>query len=251
MVHYSLNGRSTSVMDTVSTISSARREFKIEPSWKAVLQNQFESAYMLSLRQFICDALASKKTIYPPLPKIFAAFDATPFDAVKVVILGQDPYHGPRQAHGLSFSVPDGVAIPPSLVNIFKELSSDLNVPQFKLPPSGNLMSWARQGVLLLNAVLSVEANKPGSHQKKGWEIFTDTVIQTLNNQKEHLVFLLWGSDAKSKGALVDQSKHLVLTSSHPSPLSVYRGFSGCKHFSKTNDYLKKCGIKPIDWLKI
>jgi uracil-DNA glycosylase len=183
--------------------------------------------------------------IFPPGNRIFSAFDQTPFDKVKVVILGQDPYHGMGQAHGLCFSVNDGIQIPPSLQNIFKELKTDNG---FEIPQSGNLSKWANQGVFLLNATLTVRQNEAGSHQKKGWETFTDKVIQHISDQKEHVVFILWGKFAQSKNKLIDTTKHLVLVAAHPSPLSAYNGFLGCKHFSKTNDYLQRNHKEPIDW---
>ena len=185
------------------------------------------------------------KQIFPPGKLIFHAFEQSPFDKTKVVILGQDPYHGPGQAHGLCFSVPDGIDLPPSLQNIFKEISGDLGLPT---PSNGNLDRWAAQGVLLLNATLTVQANRAGSHQNKGWEIFTDRVIRILAEEKEHLVFILWGSFAQKKGEFIDRGRHLVLSSPHPSPLSSYRGFFGNKHFSRTNEYLKLHNIKPIEW---
>jgi len=219
-------------------------EVRIEDSWKARLQIEFDKPYFDSLTQFVRGEYAST-TVYPPGREMFAAFDACPFDNVRVVILGQDPYHEPGQAHGLCFSVNDGVPFPPSLVNIFKEIESDLGKP---IPSSGNLLRWARQGVLLLNATLTVRAHQAGSHQNKGWETFTDAVIHRLADEREHIVFMLWGSYAQRKGAFIDRSKHLVLQSPHPSPLSAYRGFFGNKHFSRTNDYLVQHGYNPIDW---
>lgn len=217
----------------------------LHPSWHSAIGHSLEAPYMQALRRFLIEQKSSGKTIYPPGPLIFNAFNHTPFDLVKVVIIGQDPYHGPGQAHGLSFSVPDGVKPPPSLVNIYKELSQDLNVP---IPTSGNLSAWADQGVLLLNATLTVEAANAGSHQNKGWETFTDTAIEALNAQREGLVFVLWGSYAQKKGAIIDTNKHLVIKSPHPSPLSAHRGFFGSKPFSKINDYLIKQGQTPINW---
>lgn len=217
---------------------------KIEESWKAMLQPEFDAKYFAGIKLF----LAEEKhvyTIYPAGRDIFAAFNCTPFNAVKVVILGQDPYHGPGQAHGLCFSVPPGERLPPSLQNIFKELKSDLNIP---LPVDGNLEKWARQGVLLLNATLTVRANNAGSHQHIGWEIFTDAVIKILSDKREGLVFLLWGNYAQSKQNLIDGNKHDILMASHPSPLSAYRGFFGCRHFSETNRLLIQQGKVPIDW---
>jgi uracil-DNA glycosylase len=216
----------------------------IEESWKEALANEFDEPYFARLKEFLVDE-KSKFTIYPPGPQIFSAFNFTPFDEVKVVILGQDPYHGPGQAHGLCFSVPKGIAQPPSVQNIFKEIYSDLG---FEIPKHGNLEKWAKQGVLLLNATLTVRARQAGSHQNKGWEQFTDTAIKKLSEKREHLVFLLWGNYAIAKEALIDGNKHLILKSPHPSPFSVYRGFFGNKHFSKTNVYLKEHGIREVDW---
>lgn len=219
-------------------------EPKIEQEWLDVLRPEFGKPYFNELKTFL---LEEKKhyRVYPPGSRIFAAFDYTPFSKVKVVILGQDPYHGDGQAHGLCFSVPDGIAVPPSLVNIYTELNSDLGIP---IPKSGNLEKWAKQGVLLLNATLTVRANQAGSHQKHGWENFTDEVIRQLSARHSGLVFLLWGSYAQAKEVLIDTSKHFILKTVHPSPLSVYRGFFGCRHFSKTNELLVKSGKKPIDW---
>tara|TARA_A100000171_G_scaffold52026_1_gene68642 strand:- start:4699 stop:5364 length:666 start_codon:yes stop_codon:yes gene_type:complete len=220
-------------------------ELKIEESWKQVLASEFEKSYFSQLIQFVKSEY-QKHTCYPPGNQLFSAFDHTPFNDVKVVILGQDPYHGPKQANGLCFSVADGVAIPPSLQNMFKELETDLGKP---FPTSGNLERWADQGVLLLNATLTVRAHEAGSHQKKGWEQFTDAVISKISKEREGIVFLLWGGYAKKKGARIDTSKHLVLTSGHPSPLSANRGYwFGNNHFSKTNDYLKKHHKEPINW---
>ncbi len=217
---------------------------QIEESWKKVMQPEFEKDYFSILKEFL---LKEKKryVIFPPGKQMFNAFNSTPFEKVKVVILGQDPYHGPGQAHGLCFSVPHGVAKPPSLVNIFKELNNDLSIP---IPSHGNLNKWANQGVLLVNATLSVRANQAGSHQKKGWEIFTDRIISLLSEKKSSLVFILWGNYAQAKAGLINEEKHLILKAVHPSPLSASRGFFGCAHFSKTNDYLLKNGIEPIDW---
>lgn len=219
-------------------------QVNIEGSWKAVLANEFEKDYFVRLTDFVKQEYKTK-VVYPPASKIFAAFDTTPFKEVKVVILGQDPYHGPGQANGLSFSVNDGIRFPPSLQNIYKELEDDLKQP---VPTSGDLSAWANQGVLMLNATLTVEASKAGSHQKKGWETFTDAVIEKLNQEKENVVFILWGSYAQKKGAKIDRHKHYVIESAHPSPLSVYRGFWGSKPFSKTNEYLKSKNIAPIHW---
>ncbi|OQB31106.1 MAG: Uracil-DNA glycosylase [Bacteroidetes bacterium ADurb.Bin174] len=219
-------------------------EVRIEKSWKKVLQPEFDKPYFADLVQFVRTAYAKGK-IFPPAPLIFNAFDQCPFDDVKVVIIGQDPYHGPGQAHGLCFSVNDGVAFPPSLVNIFKEIERDLGVP---FPNSGNLIRWANQGVLLLNATLTVQAHRAGSHQGKGWETFTDTVIKILAEKKSDLVFMLWGSYAQQKGAYIDNRRHLVLKTVHPSPLSAYRGFIGCGHFSAANEFLKAKGMQEIKW---
>lgn len=221
-----------------------KTEPKIEPEWLEVLRPEFEKPYFAELKSFL---LEEKKLyrIYPPGNRIFAAFDYTPFSKVKVVVLGQDPYHGDGQAHGLCFSVPDGISLPPSLINIYKELNTDLGVP---VPKSGNLENWAKQGVLLLNATLTVRANQAGSHQRHGWENFTDEVIRQLSARHTGLVFILWGSYAQAKEALIDTSKHFVLKAVHPSPLSVYRGFFGCRHFSKTNELLVRTGKEPVDW---
>jgi uracil-DNA glycosylase len=219
-------------------------EVKIETSWKERLQAEFDKPYFETLIHFVRNEYATR-TIYPPGKLIFNAFDQCPFDRVKVVILGQDPYHEPGQAHGLCFSVNDGIPFPPSLQNIFKEISSDLGSPP---PSSGNLLRWAAQGVLLLNATLTVCAHAAGSHQNKGWETFTDAVIHCLAEEKQHVVFILWGSYAQQKGAFIDASKHLVLKSPHPSPLSAHRGFFGNKHFSKANDYLVRTGQTPVNW---
>lgn len=217
---------------------------RIEESWRRVLQSEFDKPYFELLTTFVRQQYATRQC-FPPARLIFNAFDSCPFDQVRVVIIGQDPYHDVGQAHGLCFSVNDGVAIPPSLVNIYKEIQRDLGKP---IPTSGNLQRWAAQGVLLLNATLTVEAHHPGSHQGKGWEELTDAAIKALNTQKEHLVFMLWGSYAQRKGQYIDRKKHLVLESSHPSPLSVFRGFDGCGHFSKANTYLTQHGMPPIDW---
>jgi uracil-DNA glycosylase len=218
---------------------------QLEPTWKTRLASEFDKPYMTDLRAFLRKEVAARKRIFPKGSEFFAALNHTPFENVKVVILGQDPYHGPDQAHGLCFSVKPGVDIPPSLVNIYKELKADLGIEP---PNHGFLQSWADQGVLLLNATLSVEAGRAGSHQNKGWEQFTDAVIDHLNREREGLVFVLWGSYAQKKGAMIDAKRHLVLKGPHPSPLSAYRGFFGCKHFSQINAYLKSRGEKPIDW---
>ncbi len=217
---------------------------KIEESWKAVLADEFNQPYFHSLREFLVEE-RKHHIVYPPGGLIFNAFDKTPFHKVKVVILGQDPYHGPGQAHGLCFSVPVGVPQPPSLVNIFKEIHDDLKIP---VPKHGNLEKWAEQGVLLLNATLTVRANQAGSHQKKGWEQFTDKVIQILSAQRTGLVFILWGRYAQAKEALIDTQKHYILKGPHPSPLSAYAGFFGCRHFSKTNELLRNQLLDEIDW---
>lgn len=222
-------------------------QVKIEESWREVLQPQFDSVYFEMLTTFVRKAYQAS-TVYPPGSKIFEAFNRTPFDKVKVVILGQDPYHGPNQAHGLCFSVQDGIQPPPSLINIYKELQKEYGVAVNMT--NGNLTRWADQGVLLLNATLTVEAGKAGSHQGKGWETFTDAAIKALSDRRDGLVFMLWGSYAQQKGRVIDRSKHLVLESSHPSPLSVYRGFDGCGHFKKANQYLQSRGQEPIDWLQ-
>lgn len=218
---------------------------KLHPDWLAYLQDQFTAPYMVALKSFLQQEKAAGKIIYPPGKQIFASFNNTPLSSVKVVILGQDPYHGPGQAHGLSFSVPPGVRPPPSLQNIFKEIQRDLGLP---IPTHGNLQAWAQQGVLLLNATLTVEAGIAGSHQNKGWETFTDTVIQLLNQHCQGLVFMLWGSYAQKKGRIIDPSRHRVLKSAHPSPLSAHRGFLGNGHFSQANAYLLEQGLTPIDW---
>lgn len=219
-------------------------EVKIEASWKAVLQPEFDKPYFKSLTDFVRAEYATH-TCYPPAAKIFNAFNSCPFSDVRVVIIGQDPYHEPGQAHGLCFSVNDGVQFPPSLQNIFKEISTEFGTP---IPNSGNLERWARQGVLLLNATLTVREHQAGSHQGKGWETFTDAVIQKLAAEKSNLVFLLWGSYAISKAKLIEKAKHCVLTSPHPSPLSSYRGFFGNNHFIKANEYLRSIGAQEIQW---
>ena len=225
--------------------AAADGRVRLEAGWKARLLDVLTGAPMQALRDFLRAELAAGKTIYPPPAQIFAALDATPFDQVKVVILGQDPYHGPGQAHGLSFSVPTGIAIPPSLLNIFKEIERDLGLP---MPRHGCLQHWASQGVLLLNAVLSVEEGRAGSHAGKGWEGFTDAIIDALSREREGLVFLLWGSYAQKKGELIDRQRHCVLKAPHPSPLSAHRGFLGCGHFGKANRWLQGRGSTPIDW---
>ncbi len=219
-------------------------DVKIEESWKSRLKEEFDKDYFIRLVDFVKNEY-KRHTIYPPGPKIFNAFDHCAFNDLKVVILGQDPYHGPNQAHGLCFSVNDGVPFPPSLINIFKEIQKDTGVP---VPKNGNLERWADQGVLLLNATLTVRAHQAGSHQNKGWEQFTDAVIHKIAEEKENIVFLLWGAYAQRKAAFVDREKHLVLDSVHPSPLSASRGFFGNHHFSRTNQYLTEHNKKPINW---
>jgi uracil-DNA glycosylase len=228
-----------------TTATAARLNVKIEPSWKERLGDEFHKPYFQELKSFLQEEKRSGAVIYPPGPLIFNAFNKTPFDSVKAVILGQDPYHGPGQAHGLCFSVQRGVKPPPSLVNIFKELREDVG---FAIPDHGNLEKWAEQGVLLLNACLTVRAGQPGSHHGKGWETFTSAAVKTLNDAKEGLVFLLWGRPAQEKGAIIDPKRHHVLKAAHPSPFSADRGFFGCRHFSKTNAILKKEGREGIDW---
>ncbi|WP_312270130.1 uracil-DNA glycosylase [Pseudomonas sp.] len=218
---------------------------KLEPQWKAALRDEFDAPYMKQLGEFLRSEKAAGKVIYPPGPLIFNALNSTPLDQVKVVILGQDPYHGPGQAHGLCFSVQPGVPAPPSLQNIYKELKRDLNLP---IPNHGYLQHWAEQGVLLLNTSLTVEQAKAGSHANAGWQRFTDRVIQVVSERRNHLVFLLWGAHAQSKEKLIDTQKHLILRSPHPSPLSAHRGFIGNGHFSRTNKFLEQSGLTPIDW---
>lgn len=218
---------------------------QLHPSWLAVIGDELEKPYMLALRHFLKEEKAAGKIIYPPSSLIFNAFNHTPFEQVRVVIIGQDPYHGPNQAHGLSFSVPKGIALPPSLMNIFKEISSDLGI---NMSRNGDLTPWADQGVLLLNATLTVEQSNAGAHQGKGWEAFTDAAIAALNAHREGLVFVLWGSYAQKKGAFIDDKKHLVLKSVHPSPLSAHRGFFGNHQFSNINQYLIEQGQQPIVW---
>jgi len=220
------------------------KNVKIDDSWYAKLEEEFNKYYFKNLKDFLVEEKA-KYRVYPPGSQTFTAFNLTPFDKVKVVVLGQDPYHGPGQAHGLSFSVPNGIKIPPSLLNIYKELKQDIG---FEIPTHGYLEDWAKQGVFLINATLSVRAHSAGSHQKKGWETFTDKVISTLSEERENIVFLLWGNYARAKKVLIDESKHLILEAAHPSPLSAYNGFFGCKHFSATNEYLESKGVEPIKW---
>ena len=220
-------------------------DVKIEPSWKEVLKSEFNKTYFQQIVLHIKTEKTQGKIIYPPGSLIFNAFNKTPIAGIKIVILGQDPYHGPGQAHGLCFSVPDGIAPPPSLINIFKELNEDTGMP---IPRTGDLTPWAEQGVFLLNASLTVRAGEPMSHAKIGWAEFTDTVIRKISELKKHVVFLLWGKFAQEKRLLIDESKHLILKAAHPSPLSAYAGFFGCKHFSRANDYLIKKGIDAVDW---
>lgn len=218
---------------------------KLEKSWQEALSAEFAQSYMQQLSDFLRQEKQQGKVIYPPGSLIFNALNLTPLPEVKVVIIGQDPYHGPGQAHGLSFSVPVGIKIPPSLVNIYKELKRDLNIP---IAQHGNLQHWAEQGVLLLNTTLTVEQGQAGAHAKSGWQRFTDRIIETVSEQQAHVVFMLWGAHARSKSGLIDDTKHLVLTSAHPSPLSAYRGFLGCGHFSQCNKFLQRTGQAPIDW---
>lgn len=223
----------------------SEHDVRLEPGWKARIGAWFAREDMQQLSGFLRQRKAAGATIYPPGKQIFAAFDATPFEAVKVVVLGQDPYHGPGQAHGLCFSVQPGVPVPPSLDNIYKELARDVD---FQRPGHGCLLPWAARGVLLLNSVLTVEAGCPGAHQRKGWEGFTDHVVEVLNQEREDLVFLLWGSYAQAKGKVIDGRRHRVLKAPHPSPLSAHRGFIGCGHFSAANQFLERSGQTPIDW---
>lgn len=226
-------------------MQTEKRPVRLEPSWMKVMGDEFEKPYMEKLRSFLKTELDSGQQLFPRATDYFAAFDATPFDQVRVVILGQDPYHGEGQAHGLCFSVQPGVALPPSLLNIYKELETDLGIPRVR---QGHLMKWAEQGVLLLNSVLTVRAHQAGSHQKRGWEEFTDRAIRELNDRKEGLVFVLWGAYAQKKGAFIDRKKHLVIESVHPSPLSAMRGFFGSRPFSKINAYLRSKGQPEINW---
>lgn len=223
----------------------SQAEIQLNPEWLSHLQTEFDSDYMQQLKQFLQSEKQQGKTIYPQGSDIFNALNTTALSKVKVVVIGQDPYHGANQAHGLSFSVPEGVAIPPSLVNIYKEQQSDLNITQAN---HGNLTAWANQGVLLLNSVLTVQAGMAASHQGKGWERFTDKIVEVINQQCSNVVFLLWGAYAQKKGAAIDANKHCVLKAPHPSPLSAHRGFFGCQHFSKANAYLQANHLEPIDW---
>lgn len=220
-------------------------DVKIDNSWRLALRREWDADYFRRLTDFVRSRYAADANVYPPAGKIFAALDACPLDRVKVVIIGQDPYHGPGQANGMCFSVADGVKMPPSLVNILKEVSADTGAA---FPDSGNLARWASQGVLLLNSVLTVEESRPGSHANSGWERFTDAVVEAVNRSTDGVVFMLWGSYAIRKGALVDRTRHLVLSAPHPSPLSAYRGFFGCRHFSRANDWLSKHGKEPVVW---
>lgn len=221
---------------------------KLEQSWLDRIGGEFDRPYMENLRAFLRAEKEAGRVVYPKGPEIFNAMNTTPFDAVKVVIIGQDPYHGPDQAHGLAFSVRRGIPVPPSLMNIYKEIESTYGA---KMPRHGDLTGWARQGVLLLNATLTVQQANAGSHQKRGWEEFTDAVIRAVNERHEHAVFMLWGAYAQKKGAFIDREKHLVLQAPHPSPLSAHRGFLGCGHFKKANDYLAAQGRAPIDWMAL
>lgn len=224
---------------------SSTREIKLHSQWREVIGGEFEKDYMQSLREFLLQRKQQGAVIYPPTNQWFSALNTTPFEDVRVVVLGQDPYHGVGQAHGLCFSVTPGIKVPPSLANIYKEIKSDLGIDQ---PNHGCLISWAQQGVLLLNATLTVEDGCAGAHQGKGWEQFTDKIIKAVNQKREGVVFMLWGSYAQKKSIMIDSSRHLILKSVHPSPLSAYRGFFGCGHFSAANHYLQERGVKPIDW---
>ena len=221
---------------------------KLEKNWLDIIGAEFDQPYMVKLKQFLQQEKTAGRVIYPKGAEIFNALNTTPFDSIKVVIIGQDPYHGEGQAHGLCFSVRKGIVIPPSLVNIYKEIEAEYDI---KMPRHGDLTGWAEQGVLLLNATLTVQQANAGSHQRKGWEEFTDAIIRAVNERREHVVFLLWGSYAQKKGALIDRKRHLVLEAPHPSPLSAHRGFLGCGHFKKANDYLTKQGLEPIEWQRI
>ena len=240
-------------------MNTAADRVRLEASWKNALRPEFDASYMHKLRAFLVAEKQARKVVYPKGDQIFAALDATPLDAVRVVIIGQDPYHGPNQAHGLCFSVRPGVQAPPSLVNIFQEINTDMaddEVPYGRADgavPAGHvsLTPWTRQGVLLLNAVLTVVAGRAASHQGRGWETFTDRVVEAINREREHVVFMLWGSYAQKKGAVVDRRRHLVLTAPHPSPLSAHRGFFGCRHFSRANQYLVEHAIMPVNWFDV
>ncbi|MGE3974652.1 MAG: uracil-DNA glycosylase [Bdellovibrionales bacterium] len=239
------NSTSVSVNTPSKTSDDSIERIKLDPSWKIPLLKEFQSLYMADLRTFLKKELKAKKTIYPKGPNIFNALNLCPLDQVRVVILGQDPYHGPGQAHGLCFSVKKGVAPPPSLINVFKELKADLGMP---MPDHGCLEKWAKQGVLLLNTALTVEHGKAASHQGRGWERFTDEIIRLVDQLPHSVVFLLWGSPAQKKAELIKSKQHLILKSPHPSPLSAHRGFLGNKHFSKTNAHLKAQGLREVDW---
>lgn len=234
-----------SCMNAKRDNQKSEKQVQIEESWKAVLNSEFDKPYFIEIKKYLMTDKKNGITIFPPGPLIFNAFNTTPFNDVKVVILGQDPYHGKGQAHGLSFSVREDVKAPPSLKNIFKEIQSDINIEP---PNHGNLTTWAKQGVFLLNAMLTVRASQPASHQKIGWQNFTNAVIKTLSDNRDHLVFMLWGKFAQNKSELIDNNKHLVLTAAHPSPFSAHNGYFGCKHFSKANAYLKKKGKSEINW---
>jgi uracil-DNA glycosylase len=242
---FRLSNRVNYTHPNVIIITMSADHITLDPSWNQRLLPELEQPYMQNLRGFLADEKKAGNLIYPPGPEIFNALNTTPFDNVKVVILGQDPYHGPGQAHGLCFSVQPGVRTPPSLQNIYKELNRDMGL---SIPNHGTLTHWADQGVLLLNSTLTVQATLAGSHQNKGWETFTDKIIEHINHEKEHVVFLLWGRYAQKKGAVIDTQKHCVLKTTHPSPLSAYRGFLGCRHFSQTNAYLQQHGLTPIEW---
>ena len=229
----------------MSDSDKPERAIQLRPEWLKLLQAEFEQPYMLQLREFLLQRKRAGAHVYPPGPQIFNALDSTPPDQVRVVILGQDPYHGPGQAHGLCFSVRPGVAVPPSLVNIYRELHDDIG---FEIPRHGYLQAWAEHGVLLLNSVLTVERGNAGAHQGKGWERFTDRVVQIVNDGEHPVAFMLWGSHAQRKGQGIDQNRHLVLKAPHPSPLSAHRGFFGCRHFSQANDWLQQQGMQPVDW---
>ncbi|HSG89206.1 MAG TPA: uracil-DNA glycosylase [Pseudomonadales bacterium] len=238
-------------------VDAGARRVKLEASWREALVDEFDAPYMQSLRAFLAEQKAEGRVLFPPGGEIFAALDTTPLPEVRVVIIGQDPYHGPDQAHGLCFSVRPGIEIPPSLLNIFREINADMTDPDVpggdpagRVGDSGYLTGWARQGVLLLNSVLTVERGRAGAHRNQGWEQFTDRVVELVNDRREQVVFLLWGSYAQQKGARIDRTRHCVLTAPHPSPLSAYRGFFGCRHFSKANRYLVEHGLEPIDWFR-
>ncbi|MEM7220098.1 MAG: uracil-DNA glycosylase [Pseudomonadota bacterium] len=233
-------------------MSGQERQIRLEPSWRAALAGEFDAPYMQSLSAFLREEKRARKVIYPANDQIFAALDATPVESARVVIIGQDPYHGPGQAHGLCFSVQPGTALPPSLINIFNEIDADIGAGAAPMiEGSGCLLPWAEQGVLLLNSVLTVERAQAASHRDKGWEQFTDAVVAHLNEAREHLVFMLWGAYAQRKGAVIDRTRHCVLHAPHPSPLSAHRGFFGCRHFSRANDYLAANGYATIDWRRV